>query len=167
MTLVFVGLGQFDIIVKYRFGKEIKVPPFDPPMKFVIDKAFVQPTFDNTLPPFTANLSYRHDNNNFRFDFPNALTECDVTKGYLMLLYEGFVEHTLDKASTSLKLVDDCGNMWECILILGSAPYEHNRIDGEWKRFVDARNLCDGVKIRLGAPTTGKNDTLYIAVSWS
>jgi len=40
-------------------------------------------------------------------------------------------------------------------------------IGGEWKHFVDARNLYDGVKIRLGAPAAGKNDSLYITVSWS
>jgi len=78
-----------------------------------------------------------------------------------------FMADTLDKASTSLKLVDGCGNMWKCILIFGSAPYEHCMIGGEWKRFVDACYLYDGVKIRLWAPAAGKNDSLYITVSWS
>jgi len=47
----------------------------------------------------------------------------------------------LDTKTTSIKLVDDCRNSWNCILIFGSAPYLHCMIGGEWKRFVDARML--------------------------
>jgi len=81
-----------------------------------------------------------------------------------MLLHEGFCQQTLDKASTLLKLVDDCGNLWECILVFGSDPYEHCRIGGAWKRFIDARNLYEGCKVKIGAPVGGNNSTLYIQV---
>lgn len=50
------------------------------PMKFVIDKTFVQPGFNNDLPPLAATLSYRHDFNNLQVDFVKKLTEYDVTK---------------------------------------------------------------------------------------
>jgi hypothetical protein len=35
---------------------------------------------------------------------------------------------------------------------------------GQWKRFVDARRLREGVKIRLGVPMVGENDTIYLTV---
>jgi hypothetical protein len=81
-----------------------------------------------------------------------------------MLIYEGKVETMLDRATTSLKLVDDCGNRWECLLIFGTVPYDHCMIGGEWKRFVEARKLCEGVRIRLGVPMAGVNDTVYLTV---
>lgn len=37
MTLVFVGMRQFAIILKARFGKNVKCPVFNLPMQFVID----------------------------------------------------------------------------------------------------------------------------------
>jgi len=81
-----------------------------------------------------------------------------------MLLYQGFCENVLDKDSTSVKLVDDCGNSWECILIFGTKPYEHCRVGGEWKHFIDARKIAEGCRIRLGAPVPGNNATIYVQV---
>ena len=78
-----------------------------------------------------------------------------------MLIYEE-VEKMLDTNTTSIQLVDDCGNSCDCIFIFGSAPYLHCRIGGQWKRFVDARRLREGVKIRLGVLVAGQNDTLYV-----
>lgn len=66
---------------------------------------------NHNLPPFVADLSYRHDNNNFQIEFVKKLTEYDVTKGFLMLLY-------------------GCGHICDCILIFWSAPYERCRIGG-------------------------------------
>lgn len=121
-------------------------------MRFVIDRTSVQPTFNNNLPPLTSILLNRHNSNNLQIDFVKKLTEYDVTRGYLVLLYQGHCEQMLDRGATSVKSVDDCGNVWECILIFGIAPYDHCRIGGQWKRFVDERNLYECVKIRLGAP---------------
>jgi len=64
VTLVFVGAGQFAMVVKDRFGKTVRCPVFEPSMRFVIDKSNVQPQFYNDLPPFPAALSYRHSINN-------------------------------------------------------------------------------------------------------
>jgi len=49
-------------------------------------------------------------------------------------------------------------------MIFGTTPYEHCRIGGQWKRFVLARNICEGTRIRLGAPSVGNNDTLFVKV---
>jgi len=84
ITLVYLGLGKFAILLKDRFQKVMRCPVFDPPMCFVIDKTNVQPTFNNNLPPFTANLSFRHDGNDFTFELPRRLNEQDVSKGYLV-----------------------------------------------------------------------------------
>jgi len=63
------------------------------------------------------------------------------------LLHGSFIEQALDRARTILKLVDECGNVWDCVLIFGTILYEHCRIGGQWRRFVEARNLCDGVRV--------------------
>lgn len=75
-----------------------------------------------------------------------------------------FVEQALDKARTNLKLVDECCNLWESFLIFGTTLHEGCMIGGGWKRFVDARNLTEGVCIRIGAPAAGDNDTLFLRV---
>lgn len=66
-----------------------------------------------------------------------------------MLLLEGWCEQILDRTSTSVRMVDDCGIVWECIMIFGTDPHEHCSIGGQWKRFVEARILTEGVRIRL------------------
>lgn len=50
ITLVFVGPGQFAINILDRFGKNVRCPLFEPPMKFTIDKTSVQPTLMLYLP---------------------------------------------------------------------------------------------------------------------
>jgi len=86
ISLVFVGGGQFAMVLKDRFGKVIKAPVFNPPMHFVIDRTNVQPSFNNTLPPFTGNLTYRHSNTNMHIDHVRNLTEYDVTSGFLVCI---------------------------------------------------------------------------------
>lgn len=70
-----------------------------------------------------------------------------------MLIYEGEVAKMIDIETTSIKLVDDYGNGWDCVLIFGPTPYQHTMIGGQWKHFVDARRLHKGVQIRLGVFT--------------
>lgn len=81
-----------------------------------------------------------------------------------ILIYTGNVAQMLDTSATNVKIVDDCGNVWDCDLIFRTLPYEHCRIGGQWKRFVEARRLREGVKIRLGAPMAGMNDFIYLDV---
>jgi hypothetical protein len=89
--------------------------------------------------------------NHFKFQTDLVINDVNIFLKQ-MLLYQGHCEQMLDRGATSVKLVDGCGNVWECILIFGTAPYDHCRIGGQWKRFVDERNLYECVKIRLGAP---------------
>jgi len=56
-----------------------------------------------------------------------------------MLKYEGRCAQILDNDATTVKMVDDCGNCWDCVLMFGLTPYEHCKIGREWKRFVEAR----------------------------
>ena len=81
-----------------------------------------------------------------------------------MLIYEEEIAKMMDIRTTSIKLVDDCGNGWDCVLIFGSTPYQHAMIGGQWKHFMDARRLREGVQIKLGVPMAGENDTIYLIV---
>jgi hypothetical protein len=47
--------------------------------------------------------------------------------------YEDFGEKALHKTTTTLNLVDDYGNKWNCVLIYGYFSYKHFKIGGEWK----------------------------------
>jgi len=46
VTLIFVGVGRFDMKLTDRFHKTINYPVFDPAMHFLIDKTNVQTTFN-------------------------------------------------------------------------------------------------------------------------
>jgi len=81
-----------------------------------------------------------------------------------MLRYEGRCAQILDNDATIVKMVDDCGNCWDCVLMFGSTPYEHCKIGGEWKWFVEARRLYEGARVRIGAPIAGSNNTIYVTV---
>jgi hypothetical protein len=76
----------------------------------------------------------------------------------------GFCRLTLNKRSTSVKLVDDFGNAWYCTLVYGRHKYAHFKIGGAWKRMVDARGIGRGSHIILGAPKFGSNDTVYFSL---
>jgi hypothetical protein len=76
----------------------------------------------------------------------------------------GFCEVVLDVTTTALKIVDDNGNVWGCTLIYDNTNYAHFKFGGGWKRMVLARNLRPGSRILLGAPSAGKNETLYLCV---
>jgi len=73
----------------------------------------------------------------------------------------------LDTLKTTMDILDNCGNIWECELTFATIPYEHFKIGGRWKRFVEARRLREGVKIRLGAPMVGTHDTIYLDVVYN
>ncbi|AES97688.1 hypothetical protein MTR_5g058370 [Medicago truncatula] len=49
-------------------------------------------------------------------------------------------------------------------VIFGTEPYEHCRIGGKWKLFVDCCNLYEEMRMRFGAPVCGKNTALYVKV---
>jgi len=84
VTLIFVGVGRFDMVLTDRVHKTINYPVFDPPMHFLIDKTNVQKTFNQQFPPITSLLSYRHNISDMIIDFQKNLSEYDVTKGFLV-----------------------------------------------------------------------------------
>jgi hypothetical protein len=65
---------------------------------------------------------------------------------------------------TSVKVVDDNGNIWGCTLMYRTDDGGSFKIGGGWKRMVLARRLRQGSKILLGAPVAGKNEVLYLRV---
>ncbi|KAK2373612.1 hypothetical protein QL285_074640 [Trifolium repens] len=50
------------------------------------------------------------------------------SKNPKILPYEDFGEKALHKTTTTLHLVDDCGNKWNCVLIFGSFLYKHFKL---------------------------------------
>lgn len=70
----------------------------------------------------------------------------------------------MDKKTTALVLVGDCGNSWNCIVIYGSRPFNHFKIGGQWKRMIKARRIPEGTRIKVGAPVARNNETLYLNV---
>jgi len=81
-----------------------------------------------------------------------------------MLIYKGLCELTIGKRTTSLTMLDDCGNTWNCITIFGTRPHHHIKLGGGWKRMVLARRLKEGDMVKVGFPHAGKNDTIFIQV---
>jgi hypothetical protein len=64
-----------------------------------------------------------------------------------MLPYEEFGEKAFEKKMTKIKIVDECGNIWSCILKIG----------GEWKRMVVAWRI-----VKFHCDVLGRDDRLYI-----
>jgi len=87
VTLIFVGVGRFDMLLIDRFHKTINYPVFDPPMHFLIDRTNVQKFFDRHLPAITSLPSYRHNISDMFIDFQKKLSEYDVPKGFFLICY--------------------------------------------------------------------------------
>jgi hypothetical protein len=98
-----------------------------------------------------------------------SFTICKLLPSWFLqiLIYTETIAQMLDTSLTNVRIVDDCGNVWDFDLIFGTLPYEHCRIGGHWKRFVEARRLREGVKIRLGALNAGMNECIYLDVVYN
>ena len=84
VTLIFVVVRRFDMVLRDRFPKIINYPVFYPPMHFLIDKTNVQTTLNDYLPPITSLLSYRHNISDIFIDFQKKSSEYDVIKCFLV-----------------------------------------------------------------------------------
>lgn len=80
------------------------------------------------------------------------------------LLYPGFCQITLDKRTTSVELVDECGNIWECMLIYCRHPYAHFKVGGAFKRMVEARRILEGCHIMVGTLEVRPNEKLFFCL---
>ncbi|WJX40517.1 linoleate 13S-lipoxygenase [Trifolium repens] len=98
------------------FGQLIDPPTFVPPMKFKLDLSHVGTEFVDDLPENTKLLSYTHQGSSFGIEYEKKLNYYDINNGFLMP-YEDFGEKVLHKTTTTLNLVDDYGNKWNCVLI--------------------------------------------------
>jgi hypothetical protein len=45
-----------------------------------------------------------------------------------------FCQTALDMRTKYVRMVDDCGNIWFCIVLFETRPYYHFKIGGGWKR---------------------------------
>ncbi|WJX46906.1 DNA helicase [Trifolium repens] len=95
-------------------------------MKFRLEKSRIGSDFVAGLPEDSDLLSYDHEIGFDDITFEKKLTSYDITTGFLMLPYEKFGGKTFEEKMTTIKIVDDCGNIWNCILIVyGSFPNKH------------------------------------------
>ena len=60
-----------------------------------------------------------------------------------------------------MELVDECGNIWECMLIYCRRPYAHFNVGGAFKRMVEARRILEGCHIMVGAPEVRPNEKIF------
>lgn len=81
-----------------------------------------------------------------------------------MLAYVGFSQLALDRTTKPLKLVDECGNIWNCTLQFERKPDPHFKIGGGWNRMIKARGLQNGVRVIIGAPFVGMNEKIFFSV---
>jgi len=84
-----------------------------------------------------------------------------------MLIYKGMCDLTIGKKTTSLRMIDDCGNKWNYITLFGTRSHHHIKLGGGWKRMVQAHRLEEGVVVKVGFPHASMNDTIYIQVKRS
>ncbi|XP_039683194.1 uncharacterized protein [Medicago truncatula] len=157
--MFFVGESKFEITLEDRFRRRMANPRFTPSMKFEIDKDMLPFLMIDDVP-----RPYVHDPMNFQFSYEKKLTGDEIDSGWLILAAGGFCRLTLNKRSTSVKLVDDFGNAWFCTLVYGRRKYAHFKIGGSWRRMVKARGLQRGSHLILGAPKLGSNDTVYFSL---
>ncbi|GAU42517.1 hypothetical protein TSUD_376450 [Trifolium subterraneum] len=164
LALIYTAVGQFGLMIQDRVHKVLTPPTHVPPMKFVIDKFGIPPHFVDDLPESIDLISFAHDGSNFRLAPEKALTYYDVCTGFLMLPYDGFGDFAFHEATTSIKLVDDCGNVWNCNLIFVTFPCKHYKVSGEWARLVAARRLSVGLNIMIGAQPSRRSESLYLII---
>ncbi|GAU50461.1 hypothetical protein TSUD_240590 [Trifolium subterraneum] len=164
LTLMYTGYGHFGLIVQNRFHEVLTPPTHVPPMKFVINKFGIPPHFISDLPESIELLSYSHDGRFFQLAHEKTLTYYDIRTGFLMIPYDGFGEFAFDEATTSIKLVDDCGNVWNCSLIFVTFPCKYFKVGGEWGRLVTARKMSIGLNIMIGAQPNGHSETIYLII---
>ncbi|KEH41262.1 hypothetical protein MTR_1g047540 [Medicago truncatula] len=136
--------------------QKIRNPVFTPSMKFMIDRSWLPFQMMDAVP-----TPYAQDEMSFQFSYEKRLTSDEIKSGWLVLAFGGFCALTLDKITTSLKLVDDYGNKWMCTLVYGTIPYRHFKIGGGWKKVVDVRGITGGCHVMICAPADGMNETLY------
>ncbi|MCH79283.1 replication protein A1-like protein [Trifolium medium] len=142
---------------------EVLVNKIDEDVYFTRGWLHVPPHFVEDLSEDLHDLSYAHDERFFDVSFEKLLTYFDVSNGYLMLPYDGFGEYAFHDATTSIKLVDDYGNVWFCSLICVTFPCKHFKVGGQWSRLVAARRLSVGSVITIGVQPDANNETLYLS----
>jgi hypothetical protein len=79
VTLVYLGLSTFQIRLRDRFGRRLRLPKFSPSMKFEIDR-FMLPN----LPPNFVPLPFVYDQLNFQFSYEKVLDGDELDSGWLV-----------------------------------------------------------------------------------
>jgi hypothetical protein len=88
ITLVYMGLGKFCITkIKSKTKREIVIPVYDPPMKFVIDKNVDHGALFHGLCESVHQLSYQHNPNNVNICYEKFLHHFDIDSGFLVTNY--------------------------------------------------------------------------------
>ncbi|GAU42994.1 hypothetical protein TSUD_188680 [Trifolium subterraneum] len=85
-----------------------------------------------------------------------------VDQFHNILPYDDFGEHAFDDTTTSIKLIDDCGNAWDCDLVFVTFPCNYLKNGGWWSKLVAFKRVSVGKFIRVDVQAEESNETLYI-----
>ena len=84
-TLRFMGLSRFDIRkIKSKVKREISIPVFTPPMRFLIERVGLPPNFSPAFPASVVDLSFCHNPANFQMSYEKQLSADDIKSGFLV-----------------------------------------------------------------------------------
>ena len=79
VVMVFVGLGRFEITMKDRFGRKIRVPRFSPSMRFEVDRNLIHFLMNNIVPE-----PFEHDQFSFQFSYEKRMTGEEIDSGWMV-----------------------------------------------------------------------------------
>jgi hypothetical protein len=76
----------------------------------------------------------------------------------------GFTKLALDRRTSELSIVDECGCIWNCTLQFEEGPHPHFIVGGGWSIMAKGRRFKAGYRVILGAPYFGRNEKLFVVV---
>ncbi|WJX65470.1 linoleate 13S-lipoxygenase [Trifolium repens] len=164
LLLMYTGGANFGLIVEDRLHSLITPPTFNPPIKFQLYKPNDPSHFNPNPEQLNDILYYSHRPSFFTIPHIKNLTHYDISSGFLMLPSEEFGDDIFSQQTTSIKLVDECANVWDCYLIQVTFPFKYCNIGGQWSSLVAARRLKIGDAVKFGVEARGHNEVLYLTL---
>jgi hypothetical protein len=82
------------------------------------------------------------------------------------LSYDKFMDSMLSKDCKTFKLIDDTGHAWNCTNNFERSPLRQCKIGGDWKHYCISLGLCEGMVIKIGAPSLEYNEVFFITLKY-
>ncbi|GAU15352.1 hypothetical protein TSUD_04210 [Trifolium subterraneum] len=158
VTITYMSPLLFYIRVRKLSGQEVSYPERTPPHKLMLLDQSGGVCYGGPVPYFVTPTTFSHT-------LEKVLTSSDIESGFLTLNWSGFCERALPRANTQLTFIDWIGYTWKCHLAIGSYPRETCRVYGQWSGLCKARNLVEGVTIKLGVTKSRNNTVIHLKPS--